>query len=176
MAKKLKTISEMTQEERKLLNSELCARIPYGVICQGEYQEEASYRRPYGGWVKVKGTIEGTDNVNGDFGREKYFIIEGQSCPDSTVYPYLRPLVGECGMTTEEFEELRVLCPNILYNCTKDDSWVIKFDDKYSTSPDQVGQMNRLINFLKTKQFDYCGLIESRLAVKVTKKNNPYKK
>lgn len=39
MAKKLKTISEMTQEERKLLDSELCARIPYGVICQGEYQE-----------------------------------------------------------------------------------------------------------------------------------------
>ena len=82
----------MTQEEKKLLLKDLCARLPYGIKVQVEYDAEEFGK-----------TIE-TDEITmiDKYGEEillyhasEYFIIE-------EIKPYLRPMSS---MTKEEEDE-----------------------------------------------------------------------
>ena len=70
--------------------------------------------------------------------------------------PYLRPMSS---MTEEEYNEYRNI-DNRSYTCPID----------YAHIPAQ-----ERINWLNKKMFDYHGLIEKGLAIKVTEENNPYK-
>jgi len=70
--------------------------------------------------------------------------------------PYLRPISS---MTKEEDEEYRNI-DNQSYSCPKD----------YAHIPAQ-----ERIDWLNAHHFDYRGLIEKDLAIKVTEENNPYK-
>lgn len=66
------------------------------------------------------------------------------------IKPYLRPMSS---MTEEEKEEYHKLC---------DSYYGIYFDSIYS------------IDWLNKHHFDYRGLIEKGIAIKVTEENNPY--
>ena len=81
----------MTQEEKDLLLKDLCARLPYGVNCEGFYSEEPDYKTPYKHIETCKGHVDGIDHIGFD-DEEIYIIIEGIPCELLNVRPYLRPM------------------------------------------------------------------------------------
>ena len=95
-------IDNMTQEEKQLLLQDLCARLPYGVICKmwGSKEENA---------------------LEAKFTASDYASLESDS-PYSLEYckPYLRPMSS---MTDEEKEELYevsgLICYDGLFTCKK---------------------------------------------------------
>ena len=69
----------MTQEEKELLLKDLCARLPYNVICQVEFKENGKYNS------KVM-------LLSGIFTDEAYFTTKGGSIYSNEYKPYLFPL------------------------------------------------------------------------------------
>lgn len=125
----------MTQKEKQLLLKDLCARLPYGVIChyncvipiEGSELHKANCKDILRGIVpapdKHVGFMVGFDKVN---------ALEGD------IKPYLRPMSS---MTEEEKEE---------YDKT--------FDWDYSIQ-------GTPFDWLIAHHFDYRGLIEKGLAL-----------
>ena len=69
----------MTQEEKDLILKDLCARLPYNVICQVEFKENGKYNS------KVM-------LLSGIFTDEAYFTTKGGSIYSNEYKPYLFPL------------------------------------------------------------------------------------
>lgn len=92
------------------------------------------------------------------------------------VKPYLRSMED---MTDEEYEELKSLCsiyiPSDSRNIGFEDYGVLVFTQHFNNDSYtfKLNNMN-VINWLLKKKFDFMGFIEKGLALKVTKKNNPY--
>ena len=82
----------MTQEDKQLLLKDLCARLPYNVICQVEFKE--------GGKYNSKDML-----LSGIFTDEAYFTTKGGSVYSNEYKPYLLPLSS---MTEEQYEELYI--------------------------------------------------------------------
>lgn len=76
----------MTQEDKALLLKDLCARLPYKVICQVEFKENGKYN------FKVM-------LLSGIFTDEACFTTKGGSIYSNEYKPYLFPLSS---MTEEE--------------------------------------------------------------------------
>ena len=92
----------MTQEYKELLIKDLCARLPYNVICQVEFKENGKYNS------KVM-------LLSGIFTDEAYFTTKGGSIYSNEYKPYLFPLSS---MTEEEklmYEGLMIGIDNISY-------------------------------------------------------------
>jgi len=141
----------MIPEQKKLLIQDLSERHPYGVKVE------------YG-----KGPVKLSDIViHGDLCT---VISLADSMDVENVRPYLRPLSS---MTNEEMQELKnITCPN----------GTAIFDEKYLICPiSHFGEhisykfMSEILSWLKSKHFDYRGLIDLGLAIAVTEDNNPYK-
>ena len=66
----------MTQEDKELLIKDLCARLPYNVICQVEFKENGKYNS------KVM-------LLSGIFTDEAYFTTKGGSIYSNEYKPYL---------------------------------------------------------------------------------------
>ena len=81
----------MTQEEKDLLLKDLCARLPYNVICQVEFKENGKYN------FKVM-------LLSGIFTDEAYFTTKGGSIYSNEYKPYLFPLSS---MTKEQLFEVQ---------------------------------------------------------------------
>ena len=79
----------MTQENKELLLKDLCARLPYNVICQVEFKENGKYNS------KVM-------LLSGIFTDEAYFTTKGGSIYSNEYKPYLFPLSS---MTEEQEKE-----------------------------------------------------------------------
>ena len=79
----------MTQEDKELLLKDLCARLPYNVICQVEFKEGGKYNS------KVM-------LLSGIFTDEAYFTTKGGSIYSNEYKPYLFPLSS---MTEEQEKE-----------------------------------------------------------------------
>lgn len=90
----------MIQEHKELLLKDLCARLPYNVICQVEFKENGKYNS------KVM-------LLSGIFTDEAYFTTKGGSIYSNEYKPYLFPLSS---MTEEEKEEYCQLQQRIIYN------------------------------------------------------------
>ena len=90
----------MTQEQKELLFKDLCARLPYNVICQVEFKENGKYNS------KVM-------LLSGIFTDEAYFTTKGGSIYSNEYKPYLFPMSS---MTEEEKEEYCQLQQRIIYN------------------------------------------------------------
>lgn len=90
----------MTQEDKELVLKDLCARLPYNVICQVEFKENGKYNS------KVM-------LLSGIFTDEAYFTTKGGSIYSNEYKPYLFPLSS---MTNEEKEEYCQLQERIIYN------------------------------------------------------------
>ena len=69
----------MTEKEKDLLLKDLCARLPYNVICQVEFKEDGKYNS------KVM-------LLSGIFTDEAYFTTKGGSIYSNEYKPYLFPL------------------------------------------------------------------------------------
>lgn len=136
----------MTQEDKDLLLKDLCARLPYGVICE-IYNDISS--------IKEKLLIGGILHFDAD---------------SICVKPYLRPMSS---MTEEEKNEMRRMLSPEGTALHRDDGIAIPmnhFGDFVSYE-----YMSRIIDWLISYHFDYRGLIPKGLAIEVTKENNPYK-
>lgn len=130
----------MTQEDKELLLVDLCARLPYGVICKITFDADNIFTE----------TLEGI-NV-------KYYnkiVTYGASCNIECIKPYLRSLSS---MTEEEKEELyyyhrKEITDNLLN--TPNLIWELKccISNSFRT------------NWLNKHHFDYRGLIEKGLAL-----------
>lgn len=92
----------MTVEEKELLLKDLCARLPYKVICQVEFKENGKYNS--------KDML-----LSGIFTDEAYFTTKGGSIYSNEYKPYLFPLSS---MTEEEklmYEGLMIGTDSISY-------------------------------------------------------------
>ena len=87
----------MTQENKELLLKDLCARLPYNVICQVEFKENGKYNS------KVM-------LLSGIFTDEAYFTTKGGSIYSNEYKPYLFPLSS---MTEEEQRTLDSMCNGV---------------------------------------------------------------
>ena len=79
----------MTKENKELLLKDLCARLPYNVICQVEFKENGKYNS------KVM-------LLSGIFTDKAYFTTKGGSIYSNEYKPYLFPLSS---MTEEQEKE-----------------------------------------------------------------------
>ena len=85
----------MTQEEKDLLLKDLCARLPYGVICYDEVQQERGIFKQF--------EYEGFGRIHN--GRGLRFI--------ENIKPYLRPMSSITKEECKELEDLPATIENI---------------------------------------------------------------
>ena len=90
----------MTQEDKELLLKDLCARLPYNVICQVELKENGKYNS------KVM-------LLSGIFTDEAYFTTKGGSIYSNEYKPYLFPLSS---MTEEQQKEYQYITERWMYD------------------------------------------------------------
>ena len=83
----------MTQEHKELLLKDICARLPYNVICQVEFKENGKYNS------KVM-------LLSGIFTDEAYFTTKGGSIYSNEYKPYLFPMSS---MTEEQKNEYQYI-------------------------------------------------------------------
>ena len=90
----------MTQEDKELLLKDLCARLPYNVICQVEFKENGKYNS------KVM-------LLSGIFTDEAYFTTKDGSIYSNEYKPYLFPLSS---MTEEQKQEYQYITERWMYD------------------------------------------------------------
>jgi len=181
----------MTREEKDLVLHDLCARLPYRL--KGKCEIDASYDTSFdtvfqlhkfdavlegikGGLLFVTPLIEDKDEQ--EFANEE--VADGIDILDFK--PYLRPLSS---MTEEEAIDIAILHGynpiEILSTKVTDEYIDIILDNCNSctiTSTiwyDGIISSLECFDYLNKKMFDFRGLIDKNLAIKVTKENNPYK-
>ena len=81
----------MEENLKQLLLKDLCARLPYGVICR------------YDTVVPLLGEVLNNGELQEIRNRGKYFIVNGATCLYDDIKPYLRPMSS---MTEAERSEL----------------------------------------------------------------------
>ena len=134
----------MTQEDKTLLK-DLCARLPYNVICQVEFKENGKYNS------KVM-------LLSGIFTDEAYFTTKGGSIYSNEYKPYLFPFSS---MTEEQKKYIN-------------DRWNINENFDFEIDPNwgkyfvDLGDVVDYINWLNKNHFDYRGLIDKGLAIDAT--------
>ena len=90
----------MVQENKELLLKDLCARLPYNVICQVEFKENGKYNS------KVM-------LLSGIFTDEAYFTTKDGSIYSNEYKPYLFPLSS---MTEEQKQEYQHITERWMYD------------------------------------------------------------
>lgn len=150
----------MTQEDKDLLLRDLCARLPYGVICKTS--------KGNGHLCSIDQTIFGIEyGINIKSTERDYFNDK-----EEIIKPYLRPMSS---MTKEEEDELCELCT--LSDCNINADWeccgveIIQSHPRYGT---YFSTDYSVIDWLNKNMFDYRGLILKDLAIS-TEVFNPYK-
>jgi hypothetical protein len=141
-------MNNIMQEDKKILLQDLCARLPYG--------------------VKI---TDGLNVIKAD-----PFISIGVFVYDGKWKPYLRPMSS---MTEEEYETLKSLStiyiPTDSRNIGFEDYGILVFTHHLTNNTYSFKLNIKVIDWLLENHFDYRGLIEKGLAIKVTEENNPYK-
>ena len=135
----------MTQEEKRLLLKDLCARLPYGIKCQIDYDNEEDADLGIERYCddRIVSVCVETEEI-GLYEASEYFY------PDE-IKPYLRPMSSMTEEETLEFVKTTIKTP---------DGYPMWTTDSY--------------DWLNAHHFDYRGLIEKGLSIAVTEENNPY--
>jgi hypothetical protein len=139
----------MTQEDKELLLKDLCARLPYGMICTDSRHGDSK--------ITEIDTISNTVYCS-DF--DEYVPIE--KCN-----PYLRPMSS---MTKEEMLEYSCFVSKEYDGYLNDDT-----PDFTGNHFVYIEDVSLFIDWLNESHFDHRGLIPKGLAIEVTEENNPYK-
>lgn len=140
----------MTQEKKKLLLQDLCARLPYKVIVDYGYNAfdvYNGYHVKHGSKCILKCYLLDV------------FMSPRQNEKGEYIKPYLRPMSS---MTEEEIIEFNNIPSTKNYTIIENDL------------PWDVAHYKQ-IDWLNKKMFDYRGLIPRGCAIAVTEDNNPYK-
>ena len=141
----------MTQEDKKILIKDLCARLPYNVKCYYQFTEKDCTIVGIWGVESVR--------IEDSIGRGKWETVE-------VIKPYLRPMSS---MTDEEKEELKQeFCMDVreedngrhteeygyvtVYHNFNNETWYIQYE---------------AIDWLNERHFDYRGLINKGLAIEI---------
>lgn len=135
----------MTKEDRQLLLKDLSARLPYNVKIEITW------------WVMGEGMCDDTtlesDHIE-QLVNDEYGYIE--------IKPYLRSISSMTEEEKIEYERACELDTEILSNHPMD-----------GTTPFPILYNSQ--DYLNSIHVDYRGLIPMKLAIEVTKENNPYK-
>ena len=145
----------MTQEQKELLLTDLCARLAHNPFCKVDGLESP---------VKlIRIEVDSVDGILLDFDYK-----DEQGLPLqvylSEIKPYLRSTIS---MTEEEKKE---------FVATKYEEVIKQYP--CSADPTEVKVLSyttKTFDWLNAHHFDCRGLIPMGLAIKVTEKNNPYK-
>lgn len=147
----------MTQENKELLLKDLCARLPYNVICQVEFKENGKYNS------KVM-------LLSGIFTDEAYFTTKGGSIYSNEYKPYLFSLSSMDDKQKKEIQEI-VGNPDNACIIRKTDGlelWLNFIDTDPTIWVDTIFEVQ---DYLNKNHFDYRGLIEKGLAISATNLN-----
>lgn len=157
----------MTQEEKRLLIKDLCARLPHKVIVN----ISASGPDTYDNYIpSINDSVLTEIDLNTEKCKFKEFYWDKYIVD---VRPYLRPMSS---MTEEEFEELKE------YSGLKYDQLdLASFPNNHKCLDFYLSEVPAYVvilvyDWLNSHHFDYRSLIEKGLAIEVTEENNPYKK
>ena len=133
----------MTQENKKLLLQDLCAKLPYGIKAFYYGAEEECET-----WEEIEGiTCDG------------YVDIGQYSLPTESVKPYLFPLSS---MTDEQKKEYYNLCFEEEREEREYGEWITRV--YYHNTIESIDWLNK-------NHFDFRGLIPMELAIDATKLN-----
>ena len=132
----------MIQNEKDLLLKDLCARLPYGVICKDDYAKVE------GKLVQI-GINYDMCLLSDDYGKTEFAYIP--NCK-----PYLFPLSS---MTEEQIQEYTYIVNYISSDDTE--NWV---EGEFI----YVEQFTQLMHFYHINHLDYMGLIPMGLAIDAT--------
>ena len=152
-------MKELSTENKGLLLKDLCARLPYGVICSIYRIDDYKV-----GWRDEKLTGYFLDR----YGYEFYFG-ESPICIDndiSKIKPYLRPMSS---ITKEELHEVQEILGKGVEIC---DDFISIVDSSINSFT--YLELIAVFAWLNAHHFDYNRLIPKGLAIEVTKENNPY--
>ena len=144
----------MTQEEKQLLLIDLCARLPYGVICEVNHKEFGRHKTE-------------TMTLSAVSKYEYFFMNDKGSAYSNDFKPYLRPMSS---MTEEEKNELCELCEFYEpYNDRDDYShYGIEIISEFCVTDEKIPENTinyNVIDWLLSHHFDYRRLIEKGLAL-----------
>ncbi len=145
----------MKKENKELLLKDLCARLPYGVICNTPEGD--------GHLCSIIQTIFGTEYGINIKATERDYFNDKEVC----IKPYLRPMSS---MTEEE----KIY---IDHKFGADNYGNITIYSSYEGGASEI-ELADIVGFqdwLNKNMFDYRGLIPMGLAIEVTEQNNPYK-
>ena len=138
----------MKQEDKELLLKDLCARLPYNVICQVEFKEDGKYNS------KVM-------LLSGIFTDEAYFTTKGGSIYSNEFKPYLFPLSS---MTSEQlFEVQEIMGKNEI---EIEDGFFNIIDSSRNTIT--YLEILAVLEWFYKNHFDINGLIEKGLVIDAT--------
>jgi len=158
----------MTQQDKELLLRDLSARLPYGVMVSVQGGEFDSYKYPYQLTAVSKFGLDSFCKVY-----HPIYTPFGVVPNVEDIKPYLRPMSS---MTEEEFEKLKEYS-GLVYDqldlASFQDGAYKCLDFYLNEVPADVVIL--VFDWLNAHHFDYRGLIERGLAIKVTESNNPYK-
>ena len=144
----------MTQEDKKLLLKDLCARLPYGVkayIKNWSKLDRKYYERVY----TVESIDQSLNTILGYSERSCVEVIVGYA--DYEIKPYLFPMSSMTEEEWEDYQKIRMI------------DWV------HGDINGVFINAGLIVDWLNAHHFDYRGLIKKGLAIPVTKENNPYK-
>lgn len=173
----------MNKEYKELLFQYLSMALPYNIIVRhadylvdDEGNETGKFWYLYGYLCNVCSLDDMTTTIIESEGSDN----EGYEhiCDLERSLPYLRDMND---MTNEEYEELKSLCsiyiPSDSRNIGFEDYGVLVFTHHF-TNDSYTFKLNnmKVINWLLKNHFDFMGLIDKGLAIKITKENNPYGK
>ena len=151
----------MTQEDKKLLLKDLCARLPYGVKVKVLNEDilRYDYSSEEGGFIK------GIENIN-----DGLFVIECKKDGYVLSYDEFKPYLLPLSSITEMLEELNTIgffkyCDTIAN--------VSHLESKNGISEEiytyiDIESIYGLMNFFNSHHIDYRGLIEKGLAIDAT--------
>lgn len=141
----------MIRENKEILIKDLCARLPYNVICQVEFKENGKYNS------KVM-------LLSGIFTDEAYFTTKGGSIYSNEYKPYLFPLSS---MTREQlFDVQEILGKNEIE--IEDGFFHIINSDRNTIS---YLEILAVLEWFYKNHFDIYGLIPMGLAIDATELN-----
>ena len=135
----------MTQEDKELLLQDLCARLPYRVICEDEY-----------GNVLELNSIDKPNTVTFKCSDKIFWTTDLDKCK-----PYLFPLSS---MTDKQIMQ----SPTSVHVCDLEN---LRYDSVWTELNSRFTDLIDLIDWLNKNHFDYRGLIERGLAIDATNKN-----
>lgn len=139
----------MTKEDKELLLKDLCARLPYGVVCH------------YNTAIPMIGEVINNGELQKIKHKGESFVVNGADCLYDDIKPYLR------SMSSMTEEEKYYLTTRIGFEIDDETHKIGSCIDEDLNMPlfIDIDDIINLIEWLNSHHFDYRGLIEKGLAL-----------